>query len=455
MSARRVIVEVRQPAHHPPAEAMLKASLLPRRAASFLLDERFEPLPAHRPVHQYALLSMSVGEEKSVLVRGEVEPEEEEALRSDPDVVAVWTDAPIAPFPGGEGAASLSLASAFSPCETSDCDPGTPKGTLADVVAYLGCDRIWEEGFRGEGIVIGICDTGVRREDVPAVVDGWTANPAYPWGTDPYGHGTMCAYDAVGVCPEARILDIGILKSTQGEFAGMISDAILAYEWAIQRHREGGTPHILSNSWGMYQNEWAPDYATDPRHPFTQKVLEAIDEGIIVCFAAGNCGSLCPDERCGGDVGHGRSIWGANGHEEVITVGAANILGQWAGYSSQGPAALYDQKPDFCAPSHFTGYRHSDTGSSAACPVCAGVIGLLKQARPRLNQEQAHRVLARTAQNLCAPGWDYQTGYGMIRAYAAFQAVRKRLPGPIRRAYSRRSLGGLAATEQRKSLRPG
>jgi len=445
MSPKRVIIEVRKSIRVPPVETMATASLLSRRTASFLLDERFEPLPARRPAHHYALLQMDLQDEDSVLLRGEVEPEEEGVLRNDPDVVAVWTDAPVAPFCAVEEREgpqmSLKPPSAFAPCENPDCDHATPKGTLADVVTYLGCDKIWEEGFRGEGIVIGVCDTGVEQGDVPAVVDGWTANPDVPWGSDLYGHGTMCAYDAVAVCPEARLLDIGVLKSTQPEFPGLISDAILAYEWAIQRHREDGTPHILSNSWGMYQNGWAPDYATDPRHPFTLKVLQAIDEGIIVCFAAGNCGAHCPDSRCGDDIGHGRSIWGANGHEEVITVGAANIRGEWAGYSSQGPAALHEYKPDLCAPSHFTGYTRSDAGSSAACPVCAGVIGLLKQARPRLTPEQAQRVLARTALNLCSPGWDYQTGHGMIQAHAAFQSVqRKRLPHRVRRAGSGRLL---------------
>jgi serine protease AprX len=430
MPVKRVIVEVRKSLRVPPAETMTMAAKLPRRAASFLLDERFEPLPARRPVHHYAFFRMNLQDDESVIVRGEVELEEEEVLRNDPDVVAVWTDAPVAPFPTGQGPdkpqMSLKAPAASAPCPGPDCDFSSPKGTVEDVAAYLGCDAIWKAGYRGKGIVIGICDTGVKREDVPAVVDGWTDNPALPWGTDQQGHGTMCASDALGVCPEARILDIGVLKSTDVDFSGFVSDAILAYEWAIQRHLEDGTPHILSNSWGMYRNEWAPDYAVDPRHPFTLKVLQAIEEGIVVCFAAGNCGDHCPDQRCGEDVGYGKSIWGANGHEEVVTVGAANIQGQWAGYSSQGPAALYERKPDFCAPSHFEGYTSSDAGSSAACPVCAGVIGLLKQAKPDLDQAEARQILSATASNLCAPGWDYQTGHGMIQAHAAFKTIRPR-----------------------------
>ncbi len=426
MSPRRVLIEVKKSVRAPNEEALEKGLLFHHRAASFALDERFEPLQTRRPVHHFAVFGLDVHEEESVILRGEIDEGEEEALHADPDVVAVWTDAPIAPFPApGAG---------FPPCADVDCDPETPKGTIQDVIVYLGCDRIWEESGRGEGIVIGICDTGVDQEAVPAVIGGWSPNSSSPWGTDPRGHGTMCAFDASSICPGAGILDIGVLKGGHGQFSGYISDALLAFEWAIQQYKENGTPQILSNSWGMYQNEWASDYADNPHHPFTQKVLEAIDEGLIVCFATGNCGSKCPDQRCGGDVGFGRSIWGANGHEEVITVGAANIQGQWAGYSSQGPAALYERKPDFCAPSHFAGHTPSDAGSSAACPVCAGAIGLLKQARPNLNQEQAHRLLASTALNLCAPGWDYQTGYGMIQPYAAYRAAKKRLPNPLRRS---------------------
>ncbi len=427
MSAKRVIVEVKKPSRMPPMEAMVRASLLPRRASSFSLDERFEPLPSRRPVHHFAFLGMEVRDEESVLMRGEVEAEEEPELRRAPDVVAVWSDAPIAPFP--VPGMSLLRSTATAPCQQVDCDPSTPKGTLAEVAEFLGCGQVWEDGTRGQGMVIGVCDTGVNRQEVPAVFDGWTADPDLPWGIDPSGHGTMCAGDVLGTCPEARVLDIGILKSSGLGLAGFISDAILAYEWAIQRYRQDGTPHVLSNSWGMYQEDWAADYARDPRHPFTLKVLQAIDAGILVCFAAGNCGGHCPDSRCGSDVGFGKSIWGANGHEQVITVGAANMRGEWAGYSSQGPAALYDRKPDFCAPTHFAGYTACDAGTSAACPVCAGVVGLLKQARPRLTQEQAQRILAYTAQNLCAPGWDYQTGAGMIRALAAYQVAKgRRLP---------------------------
>ncbi len=158
----------------------------------------------------------------------------------------------------------------------------------------------------------------------------------------------MCATDALGMCPDAKIYDLGILKTLGA--TGILSNAVSAFQWAIEQYRQDGTPHILSNSWGMYQKEDAIDYATNPDHPFTRKVLEAIDTGIIVTFAAGNCGLKCPNRKCGSDFGSGKSIWGVNGHPRVITVGAANILEQWIGYASQGPAALDSQKTRLLCP---------------------------------------------------------------------------------------------------------
>ena len=43
-----------------------------------------------------------------------------------------------------------------------------------------------------------------------------------------------------------------------------ISRALQAYQWAIDQHRVNGTPHILSNSWGIFQESWDGTYARNP-----------------------------------------------------------------------------------------------------------------------------------------------------------------------------------------------
>ena len=87
------------------------------------------------------------------------------------------------------------------------------------------------------------------------------------------------------------------------------------------------------------------------------------------CLRIGTAVKLAPTVSAA-DVGPGRSIWGANGHPLVLTVGAVNSRGQLAGYSSQGPAALTPQKPDICSITHFQGYSISDHGTSRPPDRC-------------------------------------------------------------------------------------
>lgn len=429
MVKKRVIVEIRV-SRTLTTDAKLSMASNEIKIPGFEIDTKYQPVPASPRPDLVAELAAT--NEEVVLVRGTVEEEQEQALKDNPRVIAVWTDSRIEPFGTTEQRSPPDLAisqeATTSPCSPHDCNPSIAKGDLKKVAQYLGVDWIWEKGCKGNGIVIGICDTGVRKKDVPALIGGWSPPGGSPWGSNnAHYHGTMCAIDALGVCPEAKILDIGILKSQEG-IAGLLSDAIAAYNWALSRFRSDGTPQILSNSWGIYQKIWGPDYACNPNHPFTRKVVEVINAGILVCFAAGNCGEVCPSSRCGSDFGPGKSIWGANGHPKVITVGAANINEEWIGYTSQGPPGLKiippPKKPDVCAPSHFRGYTNSDSGTSAACPVLAGVLGLLLNAKPDLKQDVAKSALQQTARDICAQGWDPQSGYGIINAKAAYRLLK-------------------------------
>jgi hypothetical protein len=383
--------------------------------------------------------------EESMIVRATIDPSRRAEIEANPNVLKVWSDGPIAPFddvaeleriktytpvaPGGDNPA-LGLVEGFAACPigTCDCSPGTPKGTIADVANYLGANQIWAAGQRGDGIVVGVVDGGIRAQGRPIkpgesgatisrVIGGW---PPASWGTTAVAwgdHGNMCATDVLGMAPNSQLYDLRISDGSA------VSDALQAFQWAINQHGTNGTPHVLTNSWGMFQKAWDPDYCTNPNHPFTRKVVEAIDEGILVLFAAGNCGGTCPDGRCAADTGPGKSIWGANSHPRVITVGAVNRNEQFVGYSSQGPGALDANKPDFCSITHFTGYFTSDSGTSAATPIAAGVVALLKQAKPALTQDQVKAALKSTAKDIGPAGFDQHSGAGIIRAKAAYDAV--------------------------------
>lgn len=337
-------------------------------------------------------------------IRGKLPLTQLGSLRELPQVRNVYRDAPIYPF-------------------QTDCDSSTAKGTLSDVAIRLGATRLWHWGVRGQGVAVGICDSGVKADKIP-VANGWS-----PSGADPYGsvslldeHGNMVATAVNGIAPDAEIYDIGILKSKCVDIACVLSDALAGFSWAISQFKMTGKPQILTNSWGIYDASTAPDYVRNPNHLFTRQVIRAMKAGITVLFAAGNCGSLCPSKDCGKDsIGSGRSIWGANGHSEVITVGAVNIYNQWVGYSSEGPAALSLLKPDLCGITHYQGYSPVDKGTSSATPICAGVAALLKCRFPLMNHWDIKRTLILSAEDLGPRGWDQRYGYGVVRADRAYE----------------------------------
>lgn len=430
---QKVLVELRVPQN---LGAMSTSQMVSENVASFQLDTSYEPIP----VSTSGELSPSLvpNNEQTVIVRGVVEESQISELEAQPNVVKVYKDTPIAPFntallEKADKDLVMPMAEAGScPIGTCDCSPTTPKGAIADVAKYLGVDQIWAAGYKGEGIVVGVVDGGITAEGryvvafetirrIPNVIGG----PASDWGTTARAwgeHGNMCATDILGMAPAAKLYDCRISNGDS------ISNALVVFEWAIKQHRTDGTPHILSNSWGIYQKSWDEFYATSPDHPFTRKVVEAINEGILVLFAAGNCGGTCPADRCGTDVGPGKSIWGANGHPLVMTVGAVNKDEQFVGYSSQGPATLDPNKPDFCSITHFRGYFGSDNGTSAATPIAAGVVALLKQAKPSLTQEEVKNALKSTAKNIGTPGFDQHSGAGIIQPKAALDVLLPQQP---------------------------
>jgi serine protease AprX len=438
----QVILELRVPRSPAPRLAHTCSGFgLPE----FRIDKTFAPVPVAAATNRLQM-SLDAAQQQLVLVRGMVDDGRIEELRAQPNVVEVYIDSEVAPFDITFGVThrwESSRDTVFdidSLCPIPPCDYNAEEhhGCLLDVAEYLGANQVWEEGIRGDGIVIGVVDGGITAERkldrdrpglVPRVVGGW---PSENWGTIARwnGHGNKIAIDILGMAPHAEVYDIRISDSSKS--GATISDSIAGLDWAVEKYRRDGSPQILCCGWGLYQQEHDPKYATDTSHPLTRKVVEAMDEGILVVFAAGNGGQTCPFPACGDDTGPGKSIWGANGHPRVMTVGAVNRDEHWIGYSSQGPAALDDYKPDFCGISHFMGYHECDTGTSTACAVTAGVLALLKQARPTLTQEAAKRLLKKTAKEIGPPGWNRHSGAGIIQAKAAYdelvgRAVARRL----------------------------
>ena len=314
---------------------------------------------------------------------------------------------------------------------------GAPVGTTKDVAARIKVAPLHRKGLSGKGVRIAIVDTGI--DGTQAAPDGKLLSQkingthGYPAGLRPgtsrRGHGTMVAYDALIAAPRATLLDYALIKPAVSTWESFISEAIAVYADLIDLLRREPGPLVVNNSWALFDRSTDDpigtpgNYGANANHPFNQIVGALVAAGADVIFCAGNCGRDCPESRCGArDRGPGASIHGGNSHSSVLTVAAYTIENTRLGYSSQGPGDLSDRKPDVAAPSHFKGsgvYR-ADSGTSAASPVAAGVVALLRELRPKITPAEMKGVIQRSATAIDG-GWNYNGGYGLINAEAAWK----------------------------------
>ena len=313
-------------------------------------------------------------------------------------------------------------------------NPTSAVGTAADVYSRLNLATMHQQTFDGNGVRLMVVDNGVDRNTI-AVAGGFSPNATIAPGGSPAGHGTMVAFDAKIAAPKAMVYDYPLLRSNgTGQWVAFLSDAIRVFSEIMIAVLQSPGPAVVVNSWGLLNRASdaalgnPQNYGANPQHPFNQLMTSLTGAGIDVIFAAGNCGASGADVRCGAaDRGPGQSIHGANSHPSVTSVGAITVNDDILGCSSEGPGMLSNQKPDLVGYSHFagSGVFPVDSGTSAAAPVVAGVVAALRST-PKgrvVSPAQMQALLARTARNIGSPGWDPQSGAGVIDPLAALNAL--------------------------------
>jgi subtilisin family serine protease len=355
-------------------------------------------------------------------------------VQAHPDVVGVFSDPAV---------------------QTCLVCPGSPAvGNDTDVARLLGVKALADEGLDGHGVPVAVVDTGFNiaylkskgRDPRYSIRRSWTpAGVATRPGRHPVDHGTMCAFDVGIAAPEATLLDYSVLLSrTPGETAmsGLLSDAVLAYSkllGIIQGQPANRRRLVVTNSWGMFDPAWdfppghPGNYSDNPAHPFNVIVASLADAGADILFAAGNCGRDCPDGRCAFDGE--QPICGANSHPSVLSIAGIDTKKRRVGYSSQGPGRLSAAKPDVSTYTHFTGsgVYPQDGGTSAACPVAAGVIAAVRThySASLLTPMELRTMVAKTAADLGGTGFDNDFGWGALDGTALLAAlanVKRRRP---------------------------
>ena len=312
--------------------------------------------------------------------------------------------------------------------------------SLDDVIQHVRADKAWNFS-RGRNVTIAIIDTGIcgalkefpqsKRSsvDIPSLFKG------QHW-TDIKGHGSMCATIAGGtkkrggkyngIAPDSDIISVrSDLSST---------DLYTIFEELIEAKVSGviSGPLVISNSYGLYTCSAPIGLPED--HPYLQIVLDAIQEGIFVVFAAGNNHY---DELCNNNPAdcHPNTIWGVNSHDQVMSIGTVSETetnqssSTPHANSSRGPGqwAANLLKPDCVAPTYGEvvwgcGYRSMDWwGTSGACPQVAGLGALLLSIDPNLSPSDVAKII----RNSCRPltGAANCVGAGIIDCEAALKSL--------------------------------
>ncbi len=308
-------------------------------------------------------------------------------------------------------------------------------GGLDEVLDQIRAPKAWAVS-RGEGVTIAIIDTGIcpTLPDIPAnkrsSIDLSSHYQGAHWN-DPKGHGSMCAVIAGGsnasggrfngVAPDATVLSA---RTTL-----LSTDIYRIYEELVLLKRSGQIgPLVASNSYGLYQ--CSPPAELPDNHPYMEVVLQAIQEGIVVVFAAGNnhWDVLCKHDPAACEP---NTIWGANSHDQVLSIGTVNANESNTDTStphpnsSRGPGQWAHEfpKPDCVAPTYGEvvwgcGYRYMDWwGTSGACPQVAGLAALMLAQDSSLTPAQVGDRVRTTCRPLNA-GWNC-VGRGIIDCASA------------------------------------
>lgn len=315
-------------------------------------------------------------------------------------------------------------------------------------VKAVHAEKVWDEfGLHGEGVTIGIIDTGVNYK-LPALKNAYkgydpvmdTFDTTYykdfidssktePDASPENNHGTHVAgiivgkegdsLNQIGVAPGAKFISARAIYQNS---TAKRTTVLAAGDWMYEMH-----PDIINNSWG---GNTEPD-------PWFMRMAERLEEaGIIVVFASGN------DKNNDAQEG---SILNPASLPNVISVGAVDINNKIAPFSNKGPSSFDKNsswiKPEFTAPGvqvrslNAMGGYTSESGTSMAAPHVSGVLALIKQAKPDITMSEAKSLLTSTAQPLTdrnyttSPNMAY--GYGIVNAYDAIATLHGRQMGSI------------------------
>ncbi|MBC8456784.1 MAG: S8 family peptidase [Deltaproteobacteria bacterium] len=307
-------------------------------------------------------------------------------------------------------------------------------------------DELHARGYHGEGILIGLLDTGfdlshkaMAQIDVRARWDfinndGNTADE--PEQDDPgqENHGSAVLSVLAGKSPgrligPAYAASYLLGKTEKVTEKGRLFEQKIEEDWWVAglEWMEAQGVDVVNCSVG-YANWYRFADLDGKTAKVTIAADLAADKGIVMVVSAGNTG-----RQLLGDIGlPGRINVPADGFK-VLAVGAVDNAGRAADFSSHGPTFDGRVKPDVAAmgvgvisiePDIPDAFDFNASGTSTSAALVSGAVALLLQAFPEATPENIANALKSTASRTENP--DNTVGWGIIDAAAAYDVLLAR-----------------------------
>jgi subtilisin family serine protease len=306
-------------------------------------------------------------------------------------------------------------------------------GMTKDQIEFLNLDCLHQRGFTGEGVTIAHFDDGYDgfdqlkafeyarvnnyvKGEYDFQIDGalkFKDNGSHGTNTLSIVHGYLPG-QYIGTAYNANML-LARTEYTPTETHKEEMNWKYAVDWALENDADIITSSLQYNTFdeGEGNYDYKRDY--DGNTSIIAKAADyAASKGILVVTIQGNFGN---------------SDWyylaTPGDADSVLTVGAAGVDGRKAGFSSFGPSADGQVKPDVMAVGFQTtiiepsGDIRKGNGTSFAGPAIAGMVACLKQAHPLRSNMEIISAVRQSADRYGKPDVIGGYGYGIPDACKA------------------------------------
>jgi hypothetical protein len=277
-------------------------------------------------------------------------------------------------------------------------------------ITSTGAPALWAQGQTGRGATVAVLDTGL----IAGFPHFSTAHGSWfdpydqhrtPYEEDAHGHGTEVATVVASMAPDARLIAARVFSDGGRSTTSAVHRV---FEWVLDPDRNPHTddaPSVVNGSWddggpGRCETEFDGDLAA----------LRAA--GIVPVFAAGNSGP---------GANTGASPASAPG---AVAVGSVSNLDVVSAFSGRGPSPCGNAFPTIAAYGEGIalagpGGATVVSGTSFAAPQVTGAVALLAGMFPGATPEAIVDALVRGARDVGAPGFDGDTGAGILNVSQA------------------------------------